>query len=122
MRRTLHGTLLMATGVLHDAVGLVLYRHDLARIARHGVWNTIDDDASPGAAALWFLAFGIVLVILGAFVRHIERTLREGALLPASLGWALGALAVLLVVPMPKTGAWLLFPQAWLLITRKRSA
>ncbi|WP_164007851.1 DUF6463 family protein [Pyxidicoccus trucidator] len=102
------GTLLMLTGGLHQAVGLVLFRQPLLEMVRAGVFDSVGEDTSVRAAAFWFLAMGWGLIFMGALLRHLERELDRPP--PASFGWGLLGMALFCVVPMPITGAWVLFP------------
>ncbi|AGC42558.1 hypothetical protein MYSTI_01210 [Myxococcus stipitatus DSM 14675] len=117
--RTTTGTLLMLTGGLHQAVGLMLYREPLLEILRAGVLGTVDD-MSPRASAFWFLVVGWGLMLLGGLARWAERA--TGRPLPSGFGWALVALGVFCVVPMPETGAWVFFPLGALALYRGRPA
>ncbi|PTL79671.1 DUF6463 family protein [Vitiosangium sp. GDMCC 1.1324] len=102
------GTLLMLTGVLHEVVGVILFRGPLAEMLRAGVFNSVGDDSGPRAAAFWFLVSGCGFVLFGWLCRWVELELARP--LPAGLGWGLVMLGVACVVPMPITGAWLFFP------------
>jgi hypothetical protein len=106
--RVTNGSLLMLTGVLHQAVGLVLFREPLLEMVHAGVFNSVGEDASARAAAFWFLAAGWLMLLMGALGRWVERELNRP--LPASFGWGLLGVALFCVVPMFETGAWLFFP------------
>ncbi|MBI5516148.1 MAG: hypothetical protein HY909_20355 [Deltaproteobacteria bacterium] len=113
------GALILAVGVLKLAVGVVVYREELARIARAGVFGAVQGDQSVGAAAVWFLFAGGLLVLLGAVVLEGER---EGR--PPSLRTGIGLVAVGLgaVALMPASGAWLLLPLGGWIAWRARRA
>jgi hypothetical protein len=106
--RVTTGTLLMLIGSLHQGVGLVIFREPLLEMLRAGVFDSVGEDTSARAAAFWFLAMGAVLILAGALCRHLERQLARP--LPPGFGWGLLGLALLLIVPMPATGAWTLVP------------
>lgn len=113
------GQLLFATGVLHSAVGLVVYRAEVADILRRGLLGAVPDDHTPGAAALWFLTAGLMMMVLGSLYRWIEGHLRQT--LPFAAGvWLLGV-AGFVVVLMPQSGAWLIAVQAVLIMVRARA-
>lgn len=106
--RVTTGTLLMLIGGGHQAIGLVLFREPLLEMARAGVLDSVGEDTSPRAAAFWFLAMGFGLMLAGALCRWVEREL--GRPPPAGFGWGLLGMGLFCVVPMPITGAWVLFP------------
>ncbi|HYF62172.1 MAG TPA: DUF6463 family protein [Herpetosiphonaceae bacterium] len=110
------GTMLLATGMLHTAVGLWHYRQPLLAILGAGRWMSVTGD-SGREAAFWFILFGVVLMMFGQFVRW---ALRHAGTLPASLGWSLLALGLLGVAFMPDSGFWLVLPQAWLALAIAR--
>jgi hypothetical protein len=58
------GWLLIATGIGHAAVGLVLFRHPVADVLREGIVNTVRGQYDR-EAAFWFLLFSPVCVVLG---------------------------------------------------------
>lgn len=110
------GRLLMATAVLHVAVGVVLERGSLRAIARSGVVNAVEPHRDR-MAAVWFLLFGAVTWVLGQLA---DWTQREHGRLPASLGWGLLALDTGGAVLMPVSGFWLVLPQGLLALRASR--
>jgi hypothetical protein len=115
-RRAWAGKWIAAVGLLHFAAGFLLYADAWRIIAGRGVVASINDHDATGTA-FWFAAAGPLLMILGALVDWVERS--ELAT-PRWLGWALLALLVMLIVPMPTTGAWLLVPPALALLLRRQ--
>ncbi|MCP3058422.1 DUF6463 family protein [Myxococcus sp. K38C18041901] len=118
--RVTTGTLLLLTGVMHQLVGLVLYREPLSEMVRAGVVASLDGDLGPRAAAFWFLVSGWGFMLLGALARAVER--ETGRPPPSLFGWGLWGLGVFCVVPMPVTGAWVLFPLGLHALARRRPA
>lgn len=112
------GTMLVVVGLVHLAVGGVLYAEPLAEVAREGVLNRVPDFGDR-AAALWFLITGVCFLVLGACVRDGER---RALPLPAPLAPGLLLLAFAIVIPMPASGAWIFLPIAWLAQRRLREA
>ncbi|MCP3139144.1 DUF6463 family protein [Pyxidicoccus xibeiensis] len=117
--RVTTGTLLMVIGALHQAVGLVLFREPLLEMVRAGVFDTVGEDTSPRAAAFWFLATGLFMILAGALCRWVERAV--GRPPPAGFAWGLLGLGLFFVVPMPDTGGWTLFPLGVLALFRARA-
>jgi hypothetical protein len=108
----------LVIGGLHQAVGLVLYRPQLVEMLQAGVFDTVGGDTSSRAAAFWFLAMGLCLMLAGGLCRWVEREL--GRPPPASFGWALLGVGLFCVIPMPVTGAWVLFPVGLRVLFRAR--
>ena len=122
VRAGLAGTLLVAIGVFHEVAGLFLFRAELAEIARAGVIDSVmpslDPAFRPRQAAFWFMVSGPVLMMLGALARWAE--LRVGHL-PGWLGWSVLALAVAGVALFTRSGFWLIFAPAILMIRNARA-
>ncbi|MFP2931161.1 DUF6463 family protein [Pyxidicoccus sp. 3LG] len=117
--RVTTGTLLMLTGALHQVVGLVLFREPLLEMARAGVFDSVGEDTSARAAAFWFLAAGLGMLLAGGLSHWVEREV--GRPPPAGFGWGLLGLGVFFVVPMPVTGGWVMFPLGLLALFRARA-
>jgi quinol-cytochrome oxidoreductase complex cytochrome b subunit len=110
------GKWIAAVGVLHAASGFFLYSEAWRTIAERNVVASIRDHDET-AAAFWFLAAGGLLILLGCLIDWVDRNSE----LPRWLGWALAALLLLLIVPMPATGAWTLLPPVLALLIGRRS-
>ena len=114
--RLMNSTLLMATGGLHTAVGVLELKGELAATWRDGLFASIDPATQPlRMAMLWFFVAGFFMFALAASYRVIEA---QGRALPASFGVWLTFLGLSVVVPLPASGGWLLFPQAALVFVR----
>jgi hypothetical protein len=101
------GKWIAAVGLLHSLGGFFLfYARAWTTIADRGFVASIKDHDETGAA-FWFLITGLLLIILGALIDWVEQ---RNVGLPRWLGWAMAALLLLLIVPMPMTGAWTLIP------------
>jgi len=107
---------MIVIGLLHTGVGLQAFRSRLADMFAEGLVDTADASADRGFA-FWFLACGLVWMILGAFIDWAERSPHE---LPRFLGWILLAFASLLILVMPVSGMWLLLIPAVGLIAKSR--
>lgn len=100
------GRALMATGIGHALLGLVLFREPLAAILRDGIANTIRDGQYDREAAFWFLLFGPACFLLGQLVNHaIEH---RDQWLFALVGWNLIAIGGVGALIMPVSGFWIL--------------
>jgi Family of unknown function (DUF6463) len=100
------GRALMATGIGHALLGLVLFREPLAAIVREGIANTIRDGQYDREAALWFLLFSPLCFLLGQLVNHaIEHRDRR---LFALVGWNLIAIGGVGALIAPVSGFWIL--------------
>ena len=99
------GPLLIATAVLHTAVGMWIFRDPLAAILRDGFVNAVDADALR-RNAFWFLLFSPVLAGLGMIT---NRALAAGDLgVLAVVGWSLLGMGVVGAAAMPVSGFWIL--------------
>ena len=112
------GNLLMATGVLHNVVGVVGFRRQLSAIHRERYFNTVDRDLERNAA-FWFLITGVQLMILGQQTRVVQK---QAGAVPASLGWNLLAISVPGIIVMPVSGFWLVLAQGLLVLSGARRA
>jgi hypothetical protein len=111
------GRWLLGVGILHTLLGLGTYIFSVVEIVRAGLWNTVAS-VQGRAEAVWFIAAGLQLILLGALALWIEaRSPREP--LPRFLGWTLLAFAVAGVVLMPVSVFWLLLPPAVGILARR---
>ena len=110
------GWSLIATGVIHNAVGLFIAWNiliDAFNAGGIGVW----DNPPERGFAYWFLAFGFMCMIAGVALCQIERA----HLRPArALIWALGIFGLVGVITMPASGLWLIFISVVLLARQRR--
>ena len=101
------GWLLVAIGVIHCAIGLLLSWGIVAAWSAAGWWHSIE---RPGVmhmdrfAALWFQVAGVSWVLLGWLT---QQWLDRLGTAPASLGWALLIMGLLVAYVLPVSGAWL---------------
>lgn len=110
------GELLVATGVLHTLVGLRSFRAPLAAIGRDGVVDAVAG-APDRRLAVWFLLFGFSTMQMGGLTRWAQH--RTGTL-PAFHRWALLGISGLAALLMPRSGFWLVLPQAALALVAAR--
>jgi hypothetical protein len=107
------GWFLIATGIGHAAVGLVLFRHPVADVLREGIVNTVRGQYDR-EAAFWFLLFSPVCAALGHLVnRAVARG--DGEML-RFMGGALLGIGVVGVLLMPVSGFWIVCAIAALML------
>jgi Family of unknown function (DUF6463) len=113
------GSLLMATGIGHALVGVVLFYDPLAAILREGFFNAITPHMDR-EAAFWFLLLSPVLFLFGQVVnRAVEH--RDAPLLNL-FGWHVLVLGVVGAMVLPISGFWILIAIAPLIFKAARSA
>jgi hypothetical protein len=110
------GKATIGIGIIHCLFGLVFMRSTLALLWSEGLINTVNGQPKR-EFVFWFLAFGLLAIILGFLIDWMER---EGIIPPPFLGWSLLALTVAVVTIMPISGGWLVFIPAIGLILRSR--
>ena len=107
------GHLLFATGVIHNAVGILMGWPVLKTLFLEGLVNTVDTQFDRNAI-FWFLFSGIMMMFAGRLMHtYIKAT---QAPVPKSYGYGLLAIAVVGCAIMPASGIWLAFPQAFIII------
>ncbi|MDR2089821.1 MAG: DUF6463 family protein [Clostridiales Family XIII bacterium] len=111
------GIFLMLTGVIHNAVAILLMHDIYWEIMRDGFVDAVAGDFDRWFA-FWFFACGIFIILLGQAVHLSIR--REQRPAPASLGWTLLALSVVICIAEPISGSWLFIPQALIIIVANR--
>lgn len=112
------GEIIIATALLHLAVGVIFYSAPLAAIFAAGVIDTVGTNPERDAA-LWFMVAGVLIGLLGVLVRAMQR---QGQRLPAALGWGLLLLSLVGAAILPASGFWLLLVEGLLLIGASRRA
>jgi hypothetical protein len=111
------GIFLLATGVLHSIVAVLLGIEDLLAIFRDGLLDAVGEDVSR-EFAFWFLICGIVIIFLGQVLHYYIKKEQKPA--PLFLGYYLLALSVIGCIIVPVSGFWLFIPQAVIIIFAKR--
>jgi hypothetical protein len=113
------GIFLVATGILHTVVGIVLCRNYLLAIVKNRFFNALWISREEGfdsdlSFAFWFLICGIVIIILGQTLHFYIKKEQKPA--PSFLAyWFLG-LSIVGCIIIPVSGLWLFIPQALVII------
>lgn len=108
------GRWIIGVGIIHVAVGILMFGEPLLAILRDGVWNAVD--GHPGRPlAFWFVFLGLFTIVFGSLLDWIEG---RGLSTPGLVSWAFLVLAVLGIVTMPVGGGWLLLPAALGMVVR----
>jgi hypothetical protein len=111
------GKAIFLIGVVHSTFGVVVHRSTFAVLWSEGLIATVDGQPER-EFMFWFMAFGLLAMIFGAFVNWCERRRLP---LPGFLGWTLLAFTTVIVAIMPVSGGWLVFIPAMGAILRARS-
>jgi len=105
--------LLIATGIIHNLVGLGIGFSVLNDLLREGLFNTINVEHDRNAI-FWFLFSGFAMMLWGALILEIKQ-------IPKTFSWSLLVLSILGAFIMPASGFWLVIPQAIYMIWHQRS-
>jgi hypothetical protein len=110
--------LVIAIGVLHNTVGVVLGWKPLAEILRGGYIGAAEQTPDR-SIVFWFFFFGFAVILFGYALRALERHALESA----SLGFGFGALCLAGGLAIPISGFWLgLVPAAMMVVRARRAA
>ena len=111
------GWLLIATGILHNSLGLFMGLQTLQMMHQAG-WIASADPSVVGHfrsfALLWFELLGSFWVVLGSMMLSWSRISMTP--LPRYLGLVILISALVAAILIPASGAWLLIPQGWYII------
>ena len=102
------GRWIIIVGGIHCVFGVFVFFEPLSGIVRDGIWNAVD--GYPGRSlAFWFEFLGMMTILFGATVDHIEK---DQQAFPAFLAYGFLFLTLLGIVTMPIGGGWLMVPGA----------
>ncbi len=110
------GYYLLATGVIHNLIGLVLGWPSLVDMHQDGWLFSTEDNgqvAFDRAAISWFLISGTFWVLFGLM---LQKALNEGFTPPSSLGWGFISIGTIVAIIMPISGAYLFIIQGIILV------
>ncbi len=105
---------LIATGILHTVVGLIVGFEVLSSMVQEGLFNTTQLKFDR-EAIYWFLFSGFAIILGGLLIHELNH-------IPKSFSWSLLLLSLLGVFIMPVTGLWLVIPQAIYMIWQQNKA
>ena len=108
------GRWIIGVGIIHVAVGVLMFGEPLLAILRDGVWNAVDGH-SGRPLAFWFVFLGLFTIVFGSLVDWMEG---RGLSTPGLVSWAFLVLVVLGIVTMPVGGGWLLLPAGLGMVAR----
>jgi len=100
------GRWIMAVAAVHCIVGGVVFGTTWRALLAEGLFGTVHGQRER-ALPFWFLSFGLLALLLGGLVDHLER---QASPLPPVVGWGLLALLAAMLSVMPASGGWLLLP------------
>ncbi|HEY7885128.1 MAG TPA: DUF6463 family protein [Cellvibrionaceae bacterium] len=111
------GWYLVATGVIHNTIGLVMGWDILAGIHHDGWWHTVENAEGidfARSAIVWFLVLGFFWMIMGHLMQAwLKLTAKP---LPLAVGWGMVAVSVWVALVLPISGAWLVIAQGIIII------
>lgn len=108
--RKISGLVLIAIGLLHLLIGLIMpgtigFRGVWQEIANAGVVDAVKPDSLRIWGYYWFLVPGFLMVLYGLLCHWIEHQLERP--LPGFVGWGLLVVAAFCIVLDIDTGFWL---------------
>jgi hypothetical protein len=108
------GIFLIATGIFHTIVAVVLGWKAFVEIIRNGLLINITSRDLTHEFALWFLICGVFIILLGQVLHlYIKREQKPA---PLSFGYSLLVFAIFGCIVEPGSGFWLFLPQALIII------
>ncbi|MCL2560696.1 MAG: DUF6463 family protein [Rikenellaceae bacterium] len=115
------GIFLVATGILHTIVALIMGKDAFLEIIRDGVINvTSASQDCMRAFAVWFFICGIFIILLGQVLHYYIKKEQKPA--PLFFGYSLLIFSIFGCLIEPGSGFWLFIPQALIIIFAKRRA
>lgn len=110
------GYYLIATGILHSVIGLILgWETLLAMHQDNWLASTMigDQVLFDREAISWFLLSGIFWILFGIM---LQKALNEGFIPPVSLAWGFILIGIIVAIIMPISGAYLFIIQGIVLL------
>lgn len=116
------GYYLVATGIIHNLIGLMMGWPILLEMANAGwISSTVVDGQvlMDREAISWFLITGFFWI---AFGLTLQKTIEQGFIPPASLGWNFIIIGTIVAFIMPVSGAYLFVIQGIILLRGTQKA
>jgi len=110
------GIFLILTGLLHIAVGILLFKDTFAEYINNGIINSVTEN-SVQETGFWFLVCGTLVIMWGLTMHHYIRKTYKPA--PKFLGYFLLIISLIGGLIVPISGFWLFVPQALIIIMAK---
>ena len=111
------GIFLVATGILHTIVAIVLGKEAFMKIIQDGLYNVTSLDFER-EFAIWFFVCGIFVILLGQVIHYYIKKEQKPA--PLSFGYSLLVFTLFGCIVEPGSGFWLFLPQALIIIFAHR--
>ena len=111
------GIFLVATGILHTVVAIVLGKEAFMKIVQEGLYNVTSLDFER-EFAIWFFVCGIFVILLGQVIHYYIKKEQKPA--PLSFGYSLLVFTIFGCIIEPGSGFWLFLPQALIIIFAHR--
>lgn len=116
------GYYLIATGILHSVIGLILgWETLLAMHQDNWLASTMigDQILFDREAISWFLLSGFFWILFGLM---LQKALDEGFIPPVSLAWGFVLIGIFVAIIMPISGAYLFIVQGIILLLGRKKA
>jgi hypothetical protein len=108
------GIFLMATGILHTIVAIVIGWEAFVEIIRNELLINVTSRDYTHEFALWFFICGVFIILFGQVLHFYIK--REQKPAPLSFGYSLLVFTILGCIVEPGSGFWLFLPQALIII------
>jgi hypothetical protein len=108
------GFFLIATGIFHTIVAIILGWKAFVEIFRDGLLIDVTSRDIMHEFALWFFICGIFIILLGQVLHFYIK--REQKPAPLFFGYSLLVFTIFGCIVEPGSGFWLFLPQALIII------
>lgn len=99
------GEAIISGAAFHSVMGLLSTEGSIADLVRDGWFGSMNPGYAPASGeTFWFTFTGLALLGTGFLARS---HLRATGTLPASFGWSLTIIGLLVSTAMPASGGWL---------------
>jgi len=110
------GYFLVATGIIHNLIGLVLGWNVLVEMHQYGWFASTVVEGEMlfnREAIIWFILSGTFWIVFGL---TLQKSITQGFVPPVSLGWSFVVIGIVVAIIMPVSGAYLFIVQGGLLV------